>query len=218
MSTRLRFAEIDAVALLERPEHRRLLAHFRPERLPRSAIYSANGGDHEFMVVKSGRLRVFVSSGRREFTLGFLDRGASFFTGFRGTVAAVEDSEVLLARATDFFPDLWQFPELTHRFEVNLVGLFNCAVDMIEALAFQDVRARLASFILSAANEHGVAAREGVLVTFGVATEEIGRVIGTSRQTASTILNEFARQGIVRRVTPRTLCVRQLEELRAAAG
>jgi CRP/FNR family cyclic AMP-dependent transcriptional regulator len=74
---------------------------------------------------------------------------------------------------------------------------------------------KLAQLLLEWAREHGKADEEGVCVPFHMTQEEIGRIIGASRETVSRLLSDFKRR--------RLICVKGgsvhlvPDELRAAA-
>ena len=67
----------------------------------------------------------------------------------------------------------------------------------LDALVFKDVRARLIEFIKDLAEEKGVKEGERTIVTHYLTHKNIGNLIGTSRQTVTTLLNELKEQGLI---------------------
>ena len=59
-------------------------------------------------------------------------------------------------------------------------------------------RSKLAQLLLEWAREHGTADEEGVAVPFHMTHEEIGRIIGASRETVSRLLSDFKRRHLIR--------------------
>ncbi len=76
-------------------------------------------------------------------------------------------------------------------------------------------RSKLAQLLLEWASEHGKADEEGVCVPFHMTHEEIGRIIGASRETVSRLLSDFKRRRLIRIKGSSVYLVP--EELRAAA-
>lgn len=56
----------------------------------------------------------------------------------------------------------------------------------------------LAQLLLEWATEHGKADDDGVCVPFHMPREEIGRIIGSWRETVSRLLSDFKRRRLIR--------------------
>jgi CRP/FNR family transcriptional regulator len=67
----------------------------------------------------------------------------------------------------------------------------------LEDLAFRDVRSRLARILLSLAEEHGQDTARGLPIGLPLSQEEIATLIGSTRQSVSTILREMKASGFV---------------------
>jgi CRP-like cAMP-binding protein len=89
------------------------------------------------------------------------------------------------------------------------------AVSPIEDLAFREVAARLARFLLGLAKRRGHVTAEGWLIPLDLAMEDIASLLGTTRQTVSSLINLWEREGILQRQGRRSLLVRSLEALAA---
>ena len=59
-------------------------------------------------------------------------------------------------------------------------------------------RSKLAQLLLEWASEHGKTDEEGTCVPFHMTHEEIGRIIGASRETVSRLLSDFKRRRLIR--------------------
>jgi CRP-like cAMP-binding protein len=64
-------------------------------------------------------------------------------------------------------------------------------------LAFLDVPSRLAGTILWLADRYGVAGDRGVEVPYWFTHQEMADLIGSTRETVTTVLAEFKREGLV---------------------
>lgn len=68
----------------------------------------------------------------------------------------------------------------------------------LEALLFKDARTRIAEYVLDQAKRHGRKTLDGAYVLRNYLThQEIASYTGTSRQTVTTVLNEFREQGVL---------------------
>jgi len=61
----------------------------------------------------------------------------------------------------------------------------------MEDLVFRDVRSRLARMLLALAEEHGRETAHGLSIGLTLNQEEIAMLIGTTRQSVSSSLNEM---------------------------
>lgn len=183
----------------------------------KDAVCYPNEGENSIFIVKSGRLRVFLSYEGREFTMTFLEPGDVFATHTRAFVEAVQDSEILLIDAAAFRRKMETCPELSMAMLEILGDALSASFSAIESLVFHDVRQRLAHVLLAAMREHGHTIDDGIAVTLGLSTEEIGLLIGTSRQTTSQLINDLIRKGMIDRGEGRSFVIRDLDALESAS-
>lgn len=183
-----------------------------------SFVASPGVGGNTVFVLQQGRLRVFLSDGDKELTLTFLEPGEVYCTHTRAWVEAVADSTLLMAGTGHFQGRLLADPELmpvTIRVFARFLGR---AIDIIEDLAFRDVAARLANFVLGLARGADPTLPPGLKVPLQLRTEDIARLLGTSRQTVSSLINQLAREGVIAREGRRTLVLLAPDELARRAG
>lgn len=67
----------------------------------------------------------------------------------------------------------------------------------IDGLIYKDVRSRLIDFIIELASEKGVQVRKTVEVEYFFTHQNMANLIGTSRQTVTTTLNELREEGLI---------------------
>lgn len=164
-------------------------------------------------VVHSGRLRVYLAGENRELTLTFLEAGDIYTTHTPTYVEAVAPSTLWLMETPAFARKLANDPSVTPVMMRVLGGMLNNAVKLIEDLAFREVPARLARFLLGLANRRGLVCDEGLLVPLDLGLEDIASLLGTTRQSVSLLINQWEREGLLQRQGRRTLLVRSLRAL-----
>lgn len=67
----------------------------------------------------------------------------------------------------------------------------------IEILLYKDVKTRLLEFLKDLANEHGRNRDGGIWVSHSLTQSDIAALVGTSRKSASLILNELEMNGLI---------------------
>jgi len=217
-ASRLRFSHFDHLAIFSIPRYRAFLDVFRPHHFRRGAlIHPRQEGEYGYLV-KDGRVRVFLASEDDELTLGYLEKGGFLLSSLAVRLDAAEDSELLVASAEEMAPFRIRFPELVQLNLANLTQLMNLSLGLIEALAFHDVRWRLAGFLVHAADSMGQPVKDGIEVPLRLSTEKIAHLLGTRRQRISTAINELARAGIIDRPRRGVVVIRQVAALRAESA
>lgn len=174
-------------------------------------------GDTVFLL-QEGRARVFLAGEDKELTLAFLEPGEIFSTHSRAWVEAVTDCRVQVADTAGFQARLLAEPQLTPVVIRVLARLLAGSIDIIENLAFRDVSARLANFLLGLAREADPALPPGLRVPLALRTEDIARLLGTTRQTVSSLIGELVREGVLARDGRRALLLRDPAALQRRAG
>ena len=218
MSAKMKLTNIDLLSLFSTPEYAEVLAEFREKKYSRKTLISTPYDQKDtIFIVKSGRLRIFLAYEDREFTLALLEPGDIFSTHSKSYVQTLEESCILTAKTRDFQSKLASHPEISSVVVQVLGELLKNSIDIIEGLAFKDVRRRFYDFLQSIARDRGVIHERGIVVELGLNTEDVALLIGTSRQTISMLLNELIRLEHVARVGRQTLLIKNLSALDVAA-
>lgn len=173
---------------------------------------------NQVLVVHSGRLRVYLASDSRELSIAYLLPGDLFSTHAPTFLRAVERSEVRLIEAPRFARKLAAYPEAAAGMLRVVGGILDKTVRLAEDLAFCEVPARLARFLLRQAEQRGVAEAAGILLPLDLSTEDIACLLGTTRQTVSSLINQWQRAGLLQRHGRRALLIPSLGALSAALG
>lgn len=165
-------------------------------------------------IVHSGRIRVFLAFEDKEYTLAFLEAGDIYSTHSQAYLQAVRPSALLMGDTAQMAATLRSLPSAVPAI-IRVLGatLSNC-MQIIEDLAFRDVEGRLARFLdgmlVRKGRPHGGAQR----LELGLSTEDIAHLLGTTRQTVSSLLNRMAREGILSRAGNGVIDVHDAERLR----
>ncbi|MGE4292990.1 MAG: Crp/Fnr family transcriptional regulator [Desulfovibrio sp.] len=199
----MKFTDVNLLEELEKPEYAELKRRFVLRTFPKDALaFSPMEGNSRVFVICSGRARIYLSYADKEFTLAILGPGDVYSTHTRAGVQALTPLEVLVTDAATFRRSLAAFPEMTGTIIRVLGGVLSSTFGIISGMVFKDASQRLAEFLLSEAEESDEAAdagSAGVLIRPGLTVEQLAQLIGSTRQTVSTLLNDMIRSKVIER-------------------
>jgi CRP/FNR family transcriptional regulator, carbon monoxide oxidation system transcription regulator len=188
-------------------------------RFARGEFISRPGGRADAVfLLQAGRARIFLAGQGKELTLAFLEPGDIFSTHSRAWVEAVTDCAVQVADTRSFQARLLAEPQLTPVAIRVFARLLSGSIDIIENLAFRDVATRLANFLLGLARKADPALPTGLRVPMQLCAEDIAHLLGTTRQTVSSLIAQLVRDGVLARDGRRALLLRDPAALRQRAG
>lgn len=191
-----------------------LLAGFTRRELDKGCLLATPARERDqVLIVHSGRLRVYLIGENRELSLSFLEPGDIYTTHTPTYVEAVAASTIYLIDTADFARKLVSEPSVSPAMMRVLGKLLSNAVHLIEDLAFREVPARLARFLLGLADRRGTPLERGWLVPLDLGMEDIASLLGTTRQTVSSLINQWEREGLIERRGRRNLCIFSREAL-----
>jgi CRP-like cAMP-binding protein len=193
------FADLDpaAVSALER------LAEVRDFPAGAIVVSQEDRGDALFVLV-SGKVKVVLyGDSGREIILSIFKSPGDFFGEMSlldneprsATVIADSASRLLVLSRRDFQAHIESHPRTALRVLQELSRRLRRADAVIGNLALLDVYGRLAGKLREMAATDGEEMEDGVLVRQRPTQAEIAAMIGTSRETVSRALSEFARRG-----------------------
>jgi CRP/FNR family transcriptional regulator, carbon monoxide oxidation system transcription regulator len=211
----MKLTEVELLKLFESSDHGELFRGFKTQRFPKKTqIYSPFEERNLIFIVKSGRLRVYLSYEEKEFTLAILEPGDIFSTHTQAFVQALDGAEILICDTAKFQRQLFAVPEVSLIMVKVLGELLKNSISTIEGLAFKDVRRRLVEYLIEVEASRGSRTAAGSVVDLGVSTEDIALLVGTTRQTISQILNDFIKNGVIEKLNRRTLLIKDLAALK----
>jgi len=163
-------------------------------------------------LINSGSARICLSAEHKELTLGQLKAGSLYVTHTRAWVEALETTETTrwpIQQLTSLIADTPELALAAMR-EVGLI-LYQ-ATNLIEDLAFRSVESRLARYlILEQQNQ------QSSLIQLTGHTELLASLLGTSRQTLSTLINRWIRDGLLEKPDRQSLRLLNPEQLQKMA-
>ena len=138
-------------------------------------------------------------------------------TGFQATAETVEQCQVSFVRRDEFLRFLREHPEASLEAARQLSASYQEACEQLRAIGLCDsARERVARFVLEWA-ESGEMREEGVRATLTLTHEEIGQLIGTSRETITRALGDFKSRDWIA-IKGSSLLVKDIGALQEMAG
>lgn len=198
--------QLDFVAYLSANEWQALRATGQSQRARRGEmLFAAGGTDNHVYVVERGRIKIFqLSSKGKETLLWFCARGEIFgvselCTGSARQVyaQACEDSDVVCIERDRFKAFVAARPTIgLHVIDILSHRLRHLG-HAVEQLATIDVRQRLQHLLADLSTRYGQRNDRGVVIDIGITHQEMADMIGTTRQSVTTILSEMKREGAI---------------------
>lgn len=192
-------ADIDFLRELNKPGREELAKAFLPRTYAKkSLMFSPRDERDAVFIITKGRARVYLAYEDKEFTLAILERGDVYSTHTRAYVAALQDTTIMSAETAHIHRQLLRIPEFTGTMVRVLGEVLRHSISIIDNLAFRDVEKRLRSFLAFECSRAGAEQPGGgTLLDLGLTTEHLASLLGTTRQTLSTILNALSRSGLL---------------------
>ncbi|OHC64767.1 MAG: hypothetical protein A2040_02345 [Rhodocyclales bacterium GWA2_65_19] len=188
------------------PDRAALAALAASRRVPRGeAVFSAGGPGKHVYFLESGKIKICQPSpAGNEIILWFCLPGEIFglaevsHGGGRVVSAfACEESLVLSLSQKDFREFLATHPDTVMLSMQALSSRLRVLGEMVVNLVSDDANTRIAKLLLRLAARYGK--REGGIVHLDLPLthEEIANMVGTTRQTVTTVIGQFRRQGVL---------------------
>lgn len=202
------------IGFLDSDAGTRFLADFQTVTLARNTLICAPGDtDNRVLIVRSGRVRVYLADAARELTLAFLEPGDAFSTHTPTYVATVAPTVLHTIDTRRFAAKLAAQPEATPSIMRVLGKLLSGSIELIESLVFRDAASRLAHFLARTVRHQGACVESQWIVPFSWSLADLALLLGTTRQTVSEIVNQLEREGVIERRGRRMLIVHDLDAL-----
>ena len=193
-----KFSSINLLQELDKPQFELLCADFSEKRYGKgSFIHGGEQDDNLVFILKKGRLRIYLAMEDKEFSLTILDPGDIYVTHTRAHVLAIEDVTLLTMPTMRFHRYMVDHPALSRTIISILGELLKQSFSIIDNLVFKDISGRLADFLFHEAEHAGRATSAGILLRLDLTMEQLSAIIGSSRQTVSTILGSMQRAGVL---------------------
>jgi CRP/FNR family cyclic AMP-dependent transcriptional regulator len=195
-----------------------LLRHLRPEELSRVAagaalvrhrsqatIFQKGDPGGSLMAVVSGRVKICTySADGKELVLNIIDRGGLF-----GELAlldgqprsadavAIEAAELLVLERNRLMPFLTANPDIASRMIAVLCQRVRQTSEALEDALLRDAPSRVARGLLRLAGTFGKPEAGGLRLDIKLSQQQIGNLIGISRESINKLLVEWTRAEIL---------------------
>lgn len=189
---------------LGREELRGLAATATLARHPRNGvIFNKDDPGDSMMAVIRGRVKICAySADGKELVLNLIDRGGLFgeialLDGRPRTADAValEETDLLVLTRTRFLPFLTANPEVTVRLFSMLCQRLRQTSEHLEDALFLEAPSRLARGLLRLAEAFGKPGALGLRIDIKLSQQQIGNLIGISRESTNKYIVEWTRSG-----------------------
>lgn len=197
----------DIFSGLSKPELDKVAAIAQERTIPKKKIiYTPEDKSEAMFILKKGRVRIFkLSAEGKMITLAILkDKdifGAmSLIKGGASKAYAetLDDSYICAIRQEDFHNLIKEIPEIALGMVEKINQKLKEAEDRIEDLVFRDVPGRIASVLLKLSEQFGKDSSAGTMISFKITHQELADMVGTTRETATVILNELKEDEVLK--------------------
>jgi CRP-like cAMP-binding protein len=208
---------MDAASLPDR--QRNFLANISPDVLPmflrfcrrrmfpRGAMLCSQGDPAgEFFIIQEGLVRTFyLAPSGKEITIGYWTSGDLagttdiFNSATRElSIQAIQDTEAFMINDQELVVLLRAFPDIGALVVEALAFKLRRLTMLTKMLGTQSVLSRLAQMLLIFARLYGVQTGDGIIIETAFTHEEIGNMIGASRQWVTVTLNQLQDMGLLK--------------------
>lgn len=172
---------------------------------PRQVIFHKGDAGAQVYLIVSGRVKVTtLSEEGKEIVFEILDAGEVFgeislLDGKErtATVTTMGKCRVLVLERRDFIPFLEQHPRVAIQLLTTVCSRLRATDELVEDTLFRNLPARLAKKLLSLAETYGEPAPEGVRIQLKLSQQELGQLVGTSRESVNKQLRIWERKGLI---------------------
>lgn len=168
-------------------------------------FHDGDEGPYFMGAVMSGRLRIEIRTREgKSLIVCMVEKGEIFgelsvFDELPRVVDMIveEDSTIMIIKREDFLPHLMNCPEaILNLFKVSCRRR-RMYVRMIELLALQTVKQKLARYLLQSVQDYGTVKGNATVINSRLSQADIGAQLGITRESVNKNLNAFAEQGLL---------------------
>ncbi len=216
----MKFLEENLLDHLQRPEFAELHSVLISQKYAKGGYICQPGtASNRVFIVESGKVRVYLGYEEKEFNLGILSKGDIYATHTGTFVQALTDAVLLMTDVTTFRQRMVGDPEVTKAMVRVLGNILQTSFTIIDGLAFKDVNSRLVALLSNEARRHGISLQDGsVQIQIDLSVEQIARLVGSTRQTVSMLLNDLVRADLLERPGRGSFLISDLQALESVGG
>lgn len=200
----------------------KLLAISKEKTYPKdSIIFQRDEIGNFFFLICSGKVKVILETEEGKEGILSILYPKEFFGEMSlldgeprsASIVALEDTSVLLINRDDFLNLLYKHPEIALKILKTLSLRLRKANRQIETLMFLDAPGRIARTLIDIAEEKGKKTEEGICIDLEFTRQELGNLIGVSRETTIRVLRSFEEDGILS-IERNHIIIRDIEKLK----
>lgn len=190
-----------------------VIGHYKRNQV----LFVEGQSSHSLYFICSGRVKVYrVSPDGREQILHLLSDGepvavVPFFDRgpYPANAEVLVDSKLAFIRAADFDRLAMAKPSILLHMLRMLAQRLRRAQGDITSLALKSVTGRLASTLLDLARRTGKPVTDGTAFDLQLSRQDLGNLIGASRETTTRLLHQFRRDGVIQLAGSRVVILDQ---------
>jgi CRP/FNR family cyclic AMP-dependent transcriptional regulator len=199
--------QIDLLARLPEAERTRLLQIGQTQRFQKTEfVFHAGDATHHVYLLLTGRVKIYQpSTVGKEVILWFCFNGELFglAEATRGgervvSAQACDESDILCIRQEHFTDFLLHHPQTA----LLIVQVLSCRLrvlgDVVINLVSDDVRTRVLKMLMQLGVRCGTPHALGLRLNLPLTHQEIADMIGTTRQTVTTVLGQLEREAMIK--------------------
>lgn len=215
----MKFTGINLLDELARDEMAEMRAVFNERSYAKgTVIFTPEENENTVFVIGSGRVRIYLAYEDKEFTLGILNPGDIYATHADCYIQAMDETVLLTTDVMSVKRLMGEVP-LFNRTMVRVLGhILQNSFSIIGGLAFKDIYNRLMDYILSEAREVEPASDGSVEIQLDLTIEQLAQLMGATRQTVSTLLNDMVRAGLMTKTGRGRYNIPDMAALEKASG
>ena len=192
---------------------------------PRQVVLRKGDPAIQIYVILSGRLKAITAGGEgKQAALSIMGPGEVFgevalLDGEprSATISALEPCELLIIQRNDFFHFLERNPSAAIELLKVLARRLRRLSERFEDSAFLEIEPRLAKQLCRLAERYGRRQEGGVFIDLKLSQQELGDLVGATRESVNKQLRAWTSEGLVERRSG-SLVLRDLEALVALGG
>lgn len=193
-------------AAMNEAEVAELLAHARLQAIPaRQMIFQAGEPGDSLYVLLDGKVKIsLISQDGKEAILSLMAAGEVFgemslLDGLprSATVTALEDCRLMVIGRQDFLQFLRQHSDVALNLLAALSQRLRSTNNLVENLSFLNLPSRLARLLINLGQQYGRRGAEGVQIGMRLSQEELGNLVGASRESVNKQLRAWVESGLL---------------------
>lgn len=193
-------------AAMREDEIAELLRHARIIEVPsRHILFHAGQPGDSLYVLLSGKVKIsLLSAEGKEAILSLMGSGdvfgeMSLLDGLprSATVTTLEDCRLMVIGRQEFVQFLKRYADVALNLLAALSQRLRTTNNLVENLSFHHLPSRLARLLMDLGQRHGKAGAGGVEIGLRLSQEELGNLVGASRESVNKQLRAWAESGLL---------------------